>query len=82
MSSRSPRARCKYTGASSTRCGAPVSLANAIRFPRGGRIPAYCTYHQQVTLSTKTFTLHGLNGTRIMPFKRSRRRSRFIRTRF
>ena len=79
MSSRSSRARCKYIGASSSRCGALVSLVNAIHFPRGGRIPAYCAFHQQVALSTKSFDIHRRNGTRMMPFKRSRRCSCFIR---
>ena len=73
MASRSPRARCQYTGASTSKCGAPVSLANAIRFPRGGRIPAYCAVHQKAALSTKTFALRGRNGPRTIQFKRSRR---------
>ena len=80
MSSRASRARCKYIGASPTRCGAPVSLANAIHFPRGGRIPEYCAFHQQVALSTKTFAIRKRNGTRVMSFKRSKRCGRYIRT--
>ena len=79
-SSRSSRARCKFVSAGSPRCRAPVSIANAIRFPRGGRLPTYCAIHQQVALSTKTFSIHRQNGTRIMTFKRPRRCSRFSRT--
>ena len=75
-SSRSSRASCKFVSAGSPRCRAPVSLANAIRFPRGGRLPTYCAFHQQVALSTKSFSIHRQNGTRIMSFKRPRRCSR------
>ena len=73
MSARTSRVRCKHIGAFSSRCGAPVSLINAIHFPRGGRIPAYCAFHQQVALSNKSCTIRKQYGTRKIHFKRSRR---------
>ena len=72
-SSRSSGARCQFVGAGSPRCRAPVSLVNAIRFPRGGRLPKYCAFHQQVALSSKSFSILRRNGTaRTMTFKRPR----------
>lgn len=82
MSSWASRARCKYIGASSSRCGALVSLANAINFPRGRSIPTYCAFHQQLVLSTKSYTIRKQTGTRMIHFKRSRCCSRLSSTVF
>ncbi|KAI1786179.1 hypothetical protein LXA43DRAFT_898469 [Ganoderma leucocontextum] len=48
MARRRHHARC-------TRCKTLVPIANALPFPRGGRLPFYCSAHQDEILSEKTF---------------------------